>query len=52
MTTKSDKTNHGFGLKNVVETVEKYHGEYYIESVEENGEAMFTISMALPKVRD
>ena len=38
MTSKKDKMNHGFGLKNIVTTVEKYHGEYYMESIEENGE--------------
>ena len=32
MTSKNDKINHGFGLKNIIATVEKYHGEYYIES--------------------
>lgn len=49
MTSKKDKANHGFGMKNIAETVEKYHGEYYIESVVENGEALFKISIAIPK---
>ena len=49
MTSKKDKANHGFGLKNVAATVEKYHGEYYIESAIENGEAMFKISIAIPR---
>ena len=49
MTSKKDKDNHGFGLKNIVAAVEKYHGEYYIESIVENGEAMFKISIAVPR---
>lgn len=50
MTSKKDKENHGFGLKNIVATVEKYHGEYYMESIEENGEALFKISIAIPVI--
>lgn len=49
MTSKKDKDNHGFGLKNIVAAVEKYHGEYYMESIVENGEAMFKISIAVPR---
>lgn len=49
ITSKKDKMNHGFGLKNIVATVKKYQGEYYIESLMENGEAMFKISIAIPK---
>lgn len=52
MTSKRDKANHGFGLKNIVATVEKYHGECYMESTEENGEALFKISIAIPKAED
>ncbi len=52
MTAKKDKVNHGLGLKNMIATVEKYHGEYYMESIEENGEALFKISIALPKPGD
>ena len=52
MTSKRDKANHGFGLKNIVATVEKYHGECYMESTEENGEALFKISIAIPKAGD
>lgn len=51
MTSKKDRENHGFGLKNIVSTVEKYHGECYMESVEENGEALFKISIAIPTAR-
>ena len=46
-TSKKDKENHGFGLKNIIAEVEKYHGEYYIESIVENGEALFKISIAI-----
>lgn len=48
-TSKADTPNHGFGMKNIAATVRKYHGEYYMESVMENGEAMFKISIAIPK---
>lgn len=49
MTSKKDKVNHGFGLKNIAAVVEKYCGEYYMESVLENGEALFKISIAIPR---
>lgn len=49
VTSKTDTANHGFGLKNIDATVEKYHGEYYMESIVENGEAMFKISIAIPR---
>ena len=49
MTSKKDRANHGFGLKNMIGTVAKYHGEYYMEAIEENGEALFKISIAIPK---
>ncbi len=48
-TSKADTENHGFGLKNVAAVVQKYHGEYYMESTEEDGEVMFKISIAVPK---
>lgn len=48
-TSKADTSNHGFGLKNIDAVVHKYHGEYYMESIMENGEAMFKISIAIPK---
>lgn len=48
-TSKADTSNHGFGMKNIAATVRKYHGEYYMESVMENGQAMFKISIAIPK---
>ena len=51
MTSKKDRENHGFGLKNIVATVEKYHGECYMESIVENREALFQISIALPRER-
>lgn len=52
MTSKKDKENHGFGLKNIVSTVEEYHGECYMESIEENGEALFKISSAIPIAKE
>ncbi|MDE6845014.1 MAG: GHKL domain-containing protein [Lachnospiraceae bacterium] len=51
MTSKKDKENHGFGLKNIVATVEKYHGECYMESIGENGEELFKISIAIPTAK-
>ncbi len=48
-TSKKDRENHGFGLKNIAAAVEKYHGEFYMESIEENGEALFQVSIAVPK---
>ncbi len=51
MTSKEDKENHGFGLKNIVATVEKYHGECYMESIVENREALFQISIAIPTAK-
>ena len=49
MTLKKDKQNHGFGLKNIIATVEKYHGECYMESIVENREVLFQISIAIPR---
>lgn len=48
-TSKADTANHGFGLKNIAATIRKYQGEYYMESIVENGEAIFKISIAIPK---
>lgn len=48
-TSKIDKKNHGFGFKNIIATVEKYQGEYYMDSFVENGEPIFKISIAIPK---
>lgn len=49
VTSKKDKINHGFGFKNIIATVEKYQGEYYMESLVENGAPIFKISIAIPK---
>lgn len=51
MTSKKDKENHGFGLKKIVATVEKYHGECYMESLVENRELLFKISIAIPTAK-
>lgn len=48
-TSKKDKANHGFGFKNIIAAVEKYQGEYYMDSFVENGEPIFKISIAIPK---
>lgn len=48
VTSKKDRENHGFGLKNIAATVEKYHGEYYMESTVEKGKETFRISIAIP----
>ena len=48
-TTKSDQENHGYGLTNIAATIKKYHGEYYIDSIVEQGEAIFKISIAIPR---
>lgn len=48
-TTKRDKENHGFGMKNIAAAVKKYHGEYYIDSLTENGENIFQIRISIPK---
>ena len=50
-TSKEDKENHGFGLKNIVAAVEKYHGECYMESIVENKEEVFQISIAIPTAK-
>lgn len=48
-TSKRDKKNHGFGFKNIIAIIEKYQGEYYMDSFVENGEPIFKISIAIPK---
>ncbi|WP_310601775.1 sensor histidine kinase [Anaerosporobacter sp.] len=48
-TSKRNKKNHGFGFKNIIATIEKYQGEYYMDSLVENGEPIFKISIAIPK---
>ncbi len=51
MTFKKDRENHGFGMKNIAATVEKYHGECYMESIMEDREVLFQISIAIPRER-
>ncbi len=43
-TTKEDKENHGYGIKNVGSVVQRYGGE---TSISING-SMFSISMIIP----
>lgn len=42
-TTKKDREEHGWGMRNVVETLEKYNAEYIIDY--KNGEFVFSIIM-------
>lgn len=44
-TTKNDKKNHGFGLKNIEETILKYHGIMDISAEKE----MFRIDLIIPR---
>jgi hypothetical protein len=37
--------------KNIAAIVEKYHGECYMESIAENGEVLFQISVAIPTAK-
>ena len=43
-TTKSDKLNHGFGIKNIIRCVEKYHGDVSY-SVNENNQFVTVVWM-------
>lgn len=44
ITTKEDPEIHGFGLKNVIEIVQKYQGQYHIEGKDN----LFTIQIIFP----
>lgn len=44
-TSKNDKTEHGLGIKNVIEAVEKYGGSYSIN----HDEKEFAFSICIPK---
>lgn len=44
-TTKEDKKEHGYGIKNVIETVSKYKGEVNFEMLED----WFIVKVSLPK---
>ncbi len=44
LTTKEDSETHGFGLKNVIEIVRKYQGQYHIEGKDN----LFTIQIIFP----
>lgn len=48
-TSKKDKINHGYGLKNIKSIVEKYNGEYYV-SIDNivNGQ-LFKLDISLPR---
>lgn len=47
-TTKVDKINHGFGMKNILEIVKKYKGECYYSTVEKDREIFFEIKISIP----
>jgi sensor histidine kinase regulating citrate/malate metabolism len=48
-TTKKEKGNHGFGIINMIESVEKYNGECQLNVMEdENGHYEFQIEIMIP----
>lgn len=48
-TTKQDKENHGFGLKNINMIIEKYYGEYYTDLTDEDGKIFFRTCISIPR---
>ncbi|MBE5916659.1 MAG: GHKL domain-containing protein [Pseudobutyrivibrio ruminis] len=50
-TSKNDKLNHGFGLKNIVSIIKKYDGEYYITTSETVMGNMFKLEISIPRKR-
>lgn len=48
-TTKPDKKNHGFGLKNIASIVDKYEGEYYITVDKAPAGNVFKLDISLPR---
>ncbi len=48
-TSKSDKVNHGFGLKSIISIIEKYAGEYYLSEEEKDGDRMFKLDISIPR---
>ena len=50
ITTKKDKSNHGFGLINIKDTVEKYEGECFLSSTQDDKSEyyIFKIEIILP----
>lgn len=44
VTTKEDRKNHGFGVKSIMHTIKKYHGEILFSSEED----MFSAQMIFP----
>ncbi|MBR1740398.1 MAG: sensor histidine kinase [Lachnospiraceae bacterium] len=49
-TSKKDREEHGFGLMNIMDTVEKYAGECVIASEKEKEADFFVIEIMIPKV--
>ena len=48
ITTKSDKLNHGFGIRNISRCVEKYGGELKLSSELKDGSPTFTAQAIIP----
>ena len=48
LTTKSDKLNHGFGIRNISRCVEKYGGELKLSSELKDGAPTFTAQAIIP----
>ena len=48
LTTKSDKLNHGFGIRNIARCVEKYGGELKLSSELKDGIPTFTAQAIIP----
>ena len=46
-TSKTDKINHGFGLKNIRLAVEKYHGQMSTMLREQENETVFCLEIML-----
>ncbi|MBQ1902444.1 MAG: GHKL domain-containing protein [Lachnospiraceae bacterium] len=46
-TTKKDKANHGIGISNIKEVVNKYGGECYYEFLMQNENPVFRIKVCV-----
>ena len=51
-TTKSKKSDHGFGIGNVERTVKKYGGEFRLDCQERNNYYVFTAEVMMPFLKD
>lgn len=48
-TTKDDKTNHGFGISNIEDIIEKYKGESYISQMILEDANCFKLEFSIPR---